>query len=189
MLLFELNARQAGHGDPEILTFYEELRRQFASIPGVRSATLSHASLLHAGRGVEILVSGKPAASETRILHTGPGFFSTMQIPMLLGREIDDRDTPGSAPVVVANERFVKVHFGSEDPLGRRVTRGGPHPREMEVVGMASNSHYGSLKDGTRPVLYIPYNQEEQSQHVQQMIRSEERRVGKECRSRWSPYH
>ena len=73
-------------------------------------------------------------------------------------------------PVVVANERFVKVHFGSEDPLGRRVTRGGPHPRDMEIVGVASNSHYGPLKDGTRPVLYISYNQDEESQHVHQMV-------------------
>jgi len=113
VLLFELNARQAGHRDPEILAFYEALRKQLASIPGVRSATLSHASLLHAGRGVQILVSGKPAAPETRILHTGPGFLSTMQIPMLLGREIDERDTQDSTPVVVANERFIKVHFGS----------------------------------------------------------------------------
>ena len=170
VLLFELNARQAGHDDPEILTFYDELRRQFASIPGVRSATLSHASLLGAGRGIEILVSGKPAAPETRILHTGPGFLSTMQVPMLLGREIDERDTLDSMPVVVANERFVKIHFGSEDPLGRRVTRGGPHPRDMEIIGVASNSHYGLLKDGTRPVLYIPYNQDEESQHVHQMV-------------------
>ncbi len=51
VLLFQLNARQAGHRDPEILTFYEELRKRFAAIPGVRNATLSHASLLGAGRG------------------------------------------------------------------------------------------------------------------------------------------
>lgn len=170
VLLFELNARQAGHRDPEILAFYEELRKQFALIPGIRSAALSHASLLDAGRGVQILVSGKPAAPQTRILHTGPNFLSTMQIPLLLGREIDERDTPDSTPVVVANERFVKVHFGTDNPLGRHVTRGGPHPREMEIIGVASNAHYGPLKDATRPVLYIPYNQDEQSEHVQQMV-------------------
>jgi predicted permease len=169
VLLFQLNARQAGHHDPEILAFYEELRKRFAAIPGVRNATLSHASLLHAGRGLEIRVSGKPVAQETRILHIGPGFFSTMQIPMLLGREIGERDMPASPPVVVTNEQFVKVHFGNENPLGRRVTRGGPHPRDMEIVGVASNAHYGALKDDTPPVLYIPYNQEEQPQ-MQQMV-------------------
>jgi predicted permease len=169
VLLFQLNARQAGHRDPEILSFYEGMRKRFAGIPGVSSATLSHASLLGAGRGLEVRISGKMVAPETRLLHTGPGFFSTMQIPMLLGREIDGRDTPSSTPVVVVNERFVKVHFGNENPLGRHVTRGGPHPREMEIVGVASNAHYGPLKESVRPVLYIPYNQEEQPR-MQQMV-------------------
>jgi macrolide transport system ATP-binding/permease protein len=60
LLLFELNARQAGHRDPEILAFYAELRKRFAAIPGVRNATLSHASLLGAGRRLELRVSGTP---------------------------------------------------------------------------------------------------------------------------------
>lgn len=168
VLLFELNARQAGHRDPEILTFYDELRTRFAAIPGVRSATLSHASLLGAGRRLELRVAGTPDP-DTWILNTGPGFFSTMQIPMLLGREIDARDGPGSPPVVVANERFSKIHFGNENPLGRRVTLGGPHPRDMEIVGVSTNAHYGRLKDDIRPVLYIPYNQGDYPR-VQQMV-------------------
>jgi hypothetical protein len=64
-------------------------------VPGVRNATLSHSSLIGAGRQLSISVSGAPA-SGARILNTGPGFFTTMQIPMLLGREIDERDHPGS---------------------------------------------------------------------------------------------
>ena len=168
VLLFELNARQAGHGDPEILAFYDELRTRFAAIPGVRGATLSHASLLGAGRGLDIRVSGTPAP-DTRILNTGPGFFSTMQIPMLRGREIDERDQPGSPPVVVANERFTSMHFGNENPLGRRVTLGGPHPRDMEIVGVSANAHYGELKNDIQPVLYIPYNQGDEPR-VQQMV-------------------
>ncbi len=113
-------------------------------------------------------MAGRQVAPDTRILHTGPEFLSTMQIPMLLGREIDERDTAGSRGVVVANERFVKAHFGVGNALGRVVVRGGPQ-REMEIVGVASNAHYGNLKDDTRPVLYIPYNQEVQPS-VQQMV-------------------
>lgn len=168
VLLFQVNARQAGHLDPEILTFYEDLRQRFAAIPGVRNATLSHASLLSAGRGLEVSIAGTPVAKETRILHAGPRFFSTMQIPLLLGREIDERDTPASRSVVVVNERFVQAHFSGENPLGLHILRGGP-PREMEIVGVVSDAHYGPLKDDTRPVLYIPYNQEVRPQ-VQQMV-------------------
>jgi macrolide transport system ATP-binding/permease protein len=88
---------------------------------------------------------------------------------MLLGREIDERDRPDSAGVVVVNERFTKIHFGSENPLGRRVSLGGPHPREMEIVGVASNAHYGRLKDDIQPVIYVPYNQGDYPR-VQRMV-------------------
>jgi predicted permease len=168
VLLFNLNARQAGHRDPEILTFYEDLRARFAAIPGVRGATLSHASLLSAGRRLDLRLSGELLAN-TWILHTGPRFFSTMQIPILQGREIDERDRPGSLGVAVVNERFAKINFGNESALGRHLVRGGTRPREMEIVGVASNAHYGRLKDDTKPVVYIPYNQE-QTPSVQQMV-------------------
>lgn len=168
VLLFELNARQAGHRDPEILRFYAGLQTRFAAIPGVRSATLSHASLLGAGRRLELRVSGT-LSPDTWILNTGPRFFSTMQIPMLLGREIDERDGPGSPSVVVANERFAKIHFGNENPLGQHVTLGGPHPHDMEIVGVCANAHYGRLKDDIPPVIYIPYNQGDYPR-VQQMV-------------------
>jgi macrolide transport system ATP-binding/permease protein len=168
VLLFTLNARQAGHGDPEILEFYDNLRTQFAATPGVDSATLSHASLLGAGRRLGVRVAGEPA-DDTYILHTGPRFFSTMQIPMLLGREIDERDGPRSPAVAVVNERFAKAHFGNGNPLGLRVTLGGPHLREMEIVGVATNAHYGRLRDEARSVLYIPYDQGDYPR-MQQMV-------------------
>src|SRR5207247_10929968 len=154
VLLFGLNARQAGHRDPEILAFYEELRKRFAAIPGVRNATLSHASLLGAGRRLELRVSGTPAP-DTWILNTGPGFFSTMQIPILVGREIDERDQPGSPPVAVVNELFAKTNFGRENPVGRRITLGGFNggPRDMEIVGVCTNARYGGLKRDIPPVV------------------------------------
>ena len=168
ILLFALNARQAGHQDPEILAFYGDLRKRFAAIPGVRNATLSHSSLLGAGRRLDLKVSGAPAPY-TWILHTGPGFFSTMQIPLLIGREIDERDQPGSPSAVVVNERFAKFHYGNENPLGRRITLGGPPPREMEIVGVCANTRYVGLKGDLRPVIYIPYNQGDYPR-MQQMV-------------------
>ena len=168
LLLFELNARQAGHGDPEILAFYAELRQRFAAIPGVRDATLSHASLLNAGRRLELRVSGTPAL-DTWILNTGPDFFATMQIPLLMGREIDDHDQPGTLGVVVVNQRFAEAQFGGQNPLGRRITLGGPRPRDMQIVGVSADAHYGRLKDDTRPVIYIPYTQGDYPR-VQKMV-------------------
>jgi macrolide transport system ATP-binding/permease protein len=158
VLLFELNARQAGHREPEIAAFYSDLRSRLQAIPGVRNATLSHASLVRAGRRLPISVSGTPTAG-TRILNTGPAFFTTMQIPMLLGREIDERDQPGSPSVAVVSELFAKTHFGDQNPVGRQITLGGPKPREMEIIGVSANARYGGLKGEIPPVVYIPYNQ------------------------------
>ena len=52
-------------------------------------------------------------------MDVGPGFFTTMQIPILLGREIDERDGNGSTRVAVVNEVFVKTYFGDRNPIGR----------------------------------------------------------------------
>src|SRR5437879_414975 len=108
ILLFTVDARQAGHRDPEITTFYADLRKRLESIPGVSSATLSHSSLISAGfagpavRG-EMKI-GAVTIDDAGVLAAGPRFLTTMQIPILAGREIDERDQRGSTPVAVISE-------------------------------------------------------------------------------------
>src|SRR5258708_2143404 len=92
VLTFWVNARQAGHKDPEIIAFYNDLRTQFSAIPGVRAASLSNHSLIGMGTsGTGISVSGA-APQGSSILTIGAGFLATMQIPLLMAREIDERD-------------------------------------------------------------------------------------------------
>ena len=159
VLLFELNAPQAGYALSEATAFYDDLRVRFAEIPGVRAATLSHASLISAGRQLPIIVNGAPATA-TRILQTGPEFFSTMQIPMRLGRPIDDRDQRGQGMVgVVVSDLFAREHFRDENPIGRRIRLGGRAPQDLEIVGVAGSVRYGGLKQDIPPVVYIPYAQ------------------------------
>src|SRR5687768_12654597 len=124
VLLFEVNAPQAGYPVAKAPSFYAELRRRLSEIPGVRHATLSHASLIRAGRAHPITVNGVPARGH-RVLQTGPGFFTTMQIPMLRGREIEDRDRQGALPVAVVSDLFARTYFGDENPVGRRIKVGG----------------------------------------------------------------
>jgi predicted permease len=86
--------------------------------------------------------------------------FATMQIPLLLGREVDERDQPGSAPVAVVNEAFVKANFGGENPIGRHIVMAGPPGgRDMEIIGVSKTARYGSVKQDLQPIVYIPYNQ------------------------------
>ena len=158
VLLFEVNAPQAGSPAAGVPAFYAELRRRLGEIPGVRHATLSHASLVRAGRSHPVTVNGVRAQGH-RILQTGAGFFTTMQIPLLRGREIEDRDRQGSLPVAVVSDLFAKTYFGEENPLGQRITVGGSSPVEPEIIGVAATARYGGLKGTIPPVVYLAYAQ------------------------------
>ena len=158
MLLFELNAPQAGYPASRAAAFYAEVQRRFSEIPGVQAATLSHASLIKAGRQHPITVDGVRAEG-TRFLQTGPGFFTTMQIPMVQGRAIDERDREGALPVVVINDLFARTFFPNQNPLGRHIKVGGSSPLDLEVVGIAATARYGGLKYAIPPVVYVPYPQ------------------------------
>jgi len=92
----------------------------------------------------------------------GTGFFTTMQIPVLLGRAIDERDRPGSPAVAVVNEAYVKTNFGDENPLGRHIVIQRRPPfahRDVEIVGVVKNARYGALTGDFRDVVYVPFNQ------------------------------
>jgi predicted permease len=149
ILLFSLNARQAGYRDPEIATFYADLRRRFESIPGVSSASLSHSSIINAGHAGKTIRGpmkiGAVTIEGARVMSAGPRFLTTMQIPILAGREIDDRDQPGSTPVAVISEKLARTYFGNENPIGRRITVP-EDKRDLEIVGVSANLRYGGLK-------------------------------------------
>ena len=170
VLLFQLNAPQAGYPAARAAAFYGDLRRRFADIPGVQAATLSHASLIGAGRSYRITVDGAPATG-TRFLETGPGFFSTMQIPIQEGREIDERDRDGSLPVVVVSEPFARTYFANRNPIGQHIkaTLRGSVTLDLEVIGMAADARYGGLKGTNPPVVYVPYPQLP-TRELQQMV-------------------
>src|SRR5438270_12779124 len=68
-----------------------------------------------------------------------------MQIPIRAGRQIDDRDQPGSTPVAVISERLARTYFGNENPVGRRITFQ-DEKRDLEIVGVSANLRYGGLK-------------------------------------------
>jgi len=159
ILLFKMNPRQAGHQDPEVYTFYSDLLRRFRAIPGVRDATLSNSPLVGAGSGFPVSVPGEKPDDANRIMAVGPGYFRTMQIPLLAGRDIEERDGPGSPLVAVVSERFAQINFPGRNPLGEHLTmtpRDVPH--DAVIAGVAKNAHYGGLKEESPPVIYFPYN-------------------------------
>ncbi len=157
LLLVSLNARQAGYKDDALVRFYRDLHARLSGIPGVRSASYCNYALVSGSRSsTDARIPGQPAGN-TSYLNVGPGFFSTMQIPILLGREISERDANGSNHVAVVNEVFVKNFFGGENPVGRHFGLGGRNAIDYEIIGVAKTSRLNSLKQDVPPVAYVPY--------------------------------
>ncbi len=163
LLLFEVNGRQSGHRDGEINDFYNDLRERFAAIPGVASAGLAGGSLIGGEDSMPIGLPGAEPDRRNRYLTVGPRFLTTMQVPILAGRDIDEHDRTTSPQVAVINEEFSRINFPSTSPLGHHILlwKGikGKIVRDMEIVGVAKNARYGSLKSEIQPVAYLPFNQ------------------------------
>ena len=158
LLLFDINAPQAGYPETQASAYYAQLLDRFAEIPGLRGATMSHESLIKAGTAYPITIDGERIQGH-RILQTGPGFFSTLRIPLLAGREIEGRDRTRSVAPAVINDLFARTFFPNENPVGRRLQMSGSSAMEVEIVGVAAAAHYGPVKIQVPPVLYVSYSQ------------------------------
>ena len=161
LLLISVNARQTGHKDPEISEFYGRLRQSLAAIPGVRNASVSESSIIGTNNSMPIALPGQEPNRATRFLTVGPDYLTTMQIPLLAGRDFADTDTPTSPPVAIVSEEFARINFPSQNPLGHRLLLldNGKTLRDMEIIGVSRNARYGDLTEKTLPVVFIPYNQ------------------------------
>jgi predicted permease len=163
VLLFRVMARQAGQSDEALARLYETLRVRFAAVPGVKSVSLSNMALVSGSMsagGVQLPGQSLPPQAQpgSSFMSVGPGFFSTMGIPILMGREIGERDSANGPKVAVINEVFAKKYFAGQNPLGQKI---GLSRTEVEIVGVAKTARYDTLKRDIPPIVYSAYNQRE----------------------------
>jgi predicted permease len=160
LLLFGVNPRQTGYRDQALTQLLSNLQQRFAEIPGVRSATASDIAMVsHSVNSGSVTILGAGSKEgDASFLSVSSDFFRTMEIPLLLGRPIDERDVANGTRNAVVSELFVKNHLGGQSPLGRQFTteRGG-RGVQIEIVGVAANTRYSSLKGALVPVVYLPY--------------------------------
>jgi macrolide transport system ATP-binding/permease protein len=162
LLTFRLDAKLAGYDDRRSATFYESLRERFAKLPGVTAASMNDMPLgAGAANSDGIQIPGMAASPDHKLstndVLVGPSFFSTMQIPIVLGRQIGEGDTHDAPHVAVVNEAFAKKFFPQQNPLGQRFNfQGGT---DVQIIGVVKNSVYSSLKTETPPVAYVPWSQ------------------------------
>ena len=121
LLLFRIDPVEGGYKGPAITHLYQQVLERVSVIPGVRTATVSHNGLFsHSESGDPIFVEGHtPKEGEdmdSRFDHIGPGYFSTMGMPILMGRELGPQDTNGIHTAVI-NQTFEKRFFGGANPI------------------------------------------------------------------------
>ncbi len=87
------------------------------------------------------------------------GYFQTMRIPVVKGREFTDRDRLSAPRVAVVNEALARKHWPGETPVGRRVAFSRDEPHWYEIVGVVANIKHRGLDAADRPELYVPYRQ------------------------------
>ena len=121
VLLFELNAPQAGYPEARVADFYADLRRRLSELPGVRDATLSHASLIRAGRSHPITVDGAADAGHASPVDGTPVLHDHADPDRCGAGRSRNSDREGTLPVAVVSDLFARTNFGEADPIGRRI--------------------------------------------------------------------
>ena len=163
VLMAGVNAADARVPPSQRLLMFQRVRDAVRSVPGVADAAFSFLTPV----SVPILlrpIEGKSISERERMSSVNlvsPGWFRTLGTPIVAGREFVDADRAGATPVVVVNEAFVRKFLNSSNPLGQVVRMGivGPNAGSAEVVGVAEDAVYSSLREPAPPTVYFPLAQ------------------------------
>jgi predicted permease len=152
-----LGDRPAAQGGALYLRVLERLR----GLPGVRGASTVNQPGLNfdgARRGVNVEGYARRRGEDMEVAFNvvGPGYFQTMQTPLVGGRDFTERDVRGAPGVVIVNETFARRYFPGQGALGRRLSVTGEHGEYLEVVGVARDAKYWSLGEEPRPFFSLP---------------------------------
>jgi predicted permease len=162
LLSVRVDAEAAGYEPARQMAAFEAIAARLRAVPGVQSLTHSYNGLFGGtDNGDRITVDGytpaDPMTTQSRYDAVAPGYFSTLGIPIVAGREISDQDQSSRRMVVVINESFARKFFNGRNPIGLTVTQ---HDAELrrtyEVVGVARDSRQGSLRDEVETRFYTP---------------------------------
>jgi predicted permease len=147
---------------------FRRIQEEVAAEPGVTSVSAADISLLAGDRSrstirVEGYESKEGEDMSPNLNDVAPGFFSTLGIPLVAGRDLRPTDVFQAPRVAVVNEAFAHYFFKNESPIGRRFALAGRTPKgfDIEIVGLARDGKSASLREETRRFIYLPYAQEQ----------------------------
>ncbi len=162
LLLVRVDLREAAHDTTRSDSLLRELLGEFQRIPGVRAASFSQLGVFTGGNSSATIEveSYAPKGDNDRgsaLDVVGPGYFSTLGVPLALGREILESDHAGAPRICVINEAFAKRFFDRRNPIGMRITSIGDDKRTAyQVVGVAKNARTQGLRGDVEPRFFLP---------------------------------
>ncbi len=153
----------AGYDIPRSKTFQDELLDRVKALPGVQAAAFARVTPLGYSTysSTPIAVDGyQPSPDEQPSVdynQVGPGYFATLGIPIISGRQFDRADDENAPMVAIVNRTMAARYWAGQDPIGRRLQVKGQWAR---VVGVASDSKYESVREAPKPFFYVPLRQD-----------------------------
>lgn len=152
----------AGYDAPRAKTFQDELIQRIRALPGVEAAAYAHVVPLSykSYSSTPIAVDGyQPQPNEqptAEYNEVSPEYFATMGIPLISGREFTRADDENAPRVAIVNQTMVARYWRGQNPIGQRLQVKG---NWVQVVGIATDSKYSSLRENAEPFFYVSLRQ------------------------------
>ena len=150
------------------IAFSDRLLERLRTVPGVRSAAIGtplplQGSQMSVSFDIEERRAAPPDRPHSDMAIVTPGFFQTMGVPIIKGRDFTERDTTEAPRVLIVNDAFARKYFPCEDVLGKRVESGASNGSEgtvpREIVGVVGNARQVAVSAEPDPIYYFPYKQ------------------------------
>ena len=162
---FALSPSQVGYDSVRAAVYYARVEEELASIPGATGVTSAVVPLLGGSNwGTDVFVQGFPRGPDvdnnTRFNMIGPGYFTTLGVPMLAGRDFSASDIRGGSKVAIVNESFAEKFKLGRDAVGKFLTDDTKRDTlDIQIVGLIPDIRYSDVKDTVPPVFYTPWRQ------------------------------
>jgi len=164
MITFGVSPRLNGYKPVQSIAFFQRLEEDLRSQPGVTGVTASVVPILvgdNWGNSVRVqsFNAGPDTDTNSRFNAIGPGYFYTMGVPLIAGRQFTESDALGAAKVAIVNEAFAKKFNLGLDAVGKRMGSGPGNDLNMEIIGLVKNAKYSEVRKEVPPLYFIPYRQ------------------------------
>ena len=162
---FAISPLRAGYDSTRAMVLYPRIEEELAAIPGVTGVTSSTVPLLaNSNWGTDVRVqgfeSGPDIDSNSRFNQVGAGYFSTLGVEMISGREFTAGDQLGTTRVAIVNEAFAKKFGLGTDAVGKFMGNQGNDSLNIQIVGLVKDAKYSDVKDEIPPVHFVPWRQQ-----------------------------